>query len=1200
MIPSPPARIWLAAGFALLGTVSASRAAADTELRALLDLDNDAATGCVVATVAGPFPGVEQVLVTTVSTANPPAVTALARQVCAGGVFGPPSAISSPFPPPWPVGVGAGLGGASVVETYFPLSLATPGTSVRLGFTADIVSGGAGSDALLTTTGAPTAPPIVVLLASVVEVPTLGEWGLLLLSFGLAAAGWRALCRSPLGPGGPPDLAGPSGPAAAGLGVVLLLLGAGLAWAAIVPDGNPADWGSASPSASDPADAPVNADIRAAFARVEGGVLFLRVDMQIQGNSPAGAVDDAATVAEDAAATTLDVLANDSDPDGDPFAIGSVTQPANGTVVITNGGADLTYQPDPDLCNAPPGTTPDTFTYTLTPGGDTATVAVTVTCADDPPTAVADAAAVAEDAAATTIDVLANDTDPDGAFGIISVTQPANGTVVITNGGADLTYQPDPDFCNDPPGTTPDTFTYTLTPGGSSTSVAVTVNCGDDAPVAVDDAATVAEDDPATAVDVLANDTDGDGGALSIAAVTQPANGTVVITGGGTGLTYQPDPDFCNSPPGTTLDTFTYTLAPGGDSATVSIAVTCADDAPIAVDDAATVAEDAPATAVDVLANDSDGDGGPLSIASVTQPANGSVVVTGGGTGLTYQPDPDFCNDPPGTTPDTFTYTLTPGSSSAVVSVLVTCQNDPPVADADAFDFIGNTELRVDLAAAATPHVLATTPSTFGVLDGDSDPVENDALFVAGIVGCADVTAPFVCNLAGTGTATMEPNGRFSFVPEPGDTGAAEAFQYTLSDGQATVDATVTLNRFERVWYVRNDAAAGGLGRSTDPFDTLAEAQTASFDDDYVFVYFGSGIMTGLSDGFVLKDGQHLIGEHVGLSLPVALNGNGAPTGLVPAVPGNMPLLDDQVIDSIEGISARDVVPAEIAGVNLAGNVNAIDWTTTAAFAGSGTFAIHDNRMRLAVNEGVDINLAGTGAVSLAFHDNLLTATGRALDIVENGTGTLTITAFDDNVVTGTSASAGLMVNGAVFDATPGGGVDPVAGGTTLIGVAGDGVGGAGMVLTGVTGSLGFTDLQIFAGGGAGLQATSAGGFAIAVTPAVGVIEATGGPAVNVNTAAVDLQLASLRSTNSTATGVLLDTITGTFSAGSASAIANPAGFAFRLLTSNAAVSYAGTITAPATACSSRAIPARPSPSPATSRSRPAPTRPSPLPAAAR
>ncbi len=73
--------------------------------------------------------------------------------------------------------------------------------------------------------------------------------------------------------------------------------------------------------------------------------------------------------------------------------------------------------------------------------------------------------------------------------------------------------------------------------------------------------------------------------------MTQPANGTVVITGGGTGLTYAPDADYCNdgAPPD---DTFTYTLSPGGDEATVSVAVTCAPDPSVAVNDSATVAED--------------------------------------------------------------------------------------------------------------------------------------------------------------------------------------------------------------------------------------------------------------------------------------------------------------------------------------------------------------------------------------------------------------------------------------------------------------------------------------------------------------------------------------------------------------------------------------------------------------------------------
>src|SRR6185437_4634020 len=138
------------------------------------------------------------------------------------------------------------------------------------------------------------------------------------------------------------------------------------------------------------------------------------------------------------------------------------------------------------------------------------------------------------------------------------------------------------------------------------------------------------------AIDVLANDTDPDAGPKSIASVTQPANGTVVITGGGSGLTYLPNANYCNSPPGTTPDTFGYTLAPGASTATVAVTVACVDDPPTAVNDSATVSEDAGPSAIDVLGNDTDTDGGPKTVSAVTQPANGTVTITGGGSGLTY------------------------------------------------------------------------------------------------------------------------------------------------------------------------------------------------------------------------------------------------------------------------------------------------------------------------------------------------------------------------------------------------------------------------------------------------------------------------------------------------------------------------------------------------------------------------------------
>ena len=108
-------------------------------------------------------------------------------------------------------------------------------------------------------------------------------------------------------------------------------------------------------------------------------------------------------------ATAINVLANDTDVDGGPKTIQSVTQPTNGTVAITNNGTDLTYKPNANYCNG--GSPTDDFTYTLN-GGSTATVAVTVTCVDDDPVPTNDSGASDADTALNDINVLAaNDTN---------------------------------------------------------------------------------------------------------------------------------------------------------------------------------------------------------------------------------------------------------------------------------------------------------------------------------------------------------------------------------------------------------------------------------------------------------------------------------------------------------------------------------------------------------------------------------------------------------------------------------------------------------------------------------------------------------------------------------------------------------------------------------------------------------------------
>lgn len=90
-------------------------------------------------------------------------------------------------------------------------------------------------------------------------------------------------------------------------------------------------------------------------------------------NQPPVAEDDIASVLENSTDNTIDVLANDSDPDGDTLTIESVTQPTHGT--STHDGAYAYYTPDTGYVGA------DVFTYKITDGNGgaaSATVYLTV------------------------------------------------------------------------------------------------------------------------------------------------------------------------------------------------------------------------------------------------------------------------------------------------------------------------------------------------------------------------------------------------------------------------------------------------------------------------------------------------------------------------------------------------------------------------------------------------------------------------------------------------------------------------------------------------------------------------------------------------------------------------------------------------------------------------------------------------------
>ena len=252
---------------------------------------------------------------------------------------------------------------------------------------------------------------------------------------------------------------------------------------------------------------------------------------------------------------TLPVLANDTDPDDEPLTVDSLgVLPQNGTAAIADGA--LTYTPDDDYIG------PDTLLYYVSDDKraiDSAWVFLTV---NTPPMAVEDSVTTLP-VTPVTIDVLDNDTDPeDGELTIGDILDgPSNGGVAV-NG--DVTYTPDAGFVGI------DSFSYVAVDplgGMDTTTVTVSVNTP---PVAVDDAAG-ALFGTAVDIDVLVNDTDADGDALTVESIVDPPdNGTATVIDGGSQVRYTPDDDFFG------VDTFRYAAADvrgGMDEATVTVTV---------------------------------------------------------------------------------------------------------------------------------------------------------------------------------------------------------------------------------------------------------------------------------------------------------------------------------------------------------------------------------------------------------------------------------------------------------------------------------------------------------------------------------------------------------------------------------------------------------------------------------------------------
>ena len=471
---------------------------------------------------------------------------------------------------------------------------------------------------------------------------------------------------------------------------------------------------------------------------------------------------------------TIPVTSNDWDPDDEPFAVDAVgavagRSAASGTVDILDGNT-VSYVPNPSFSGI------DSFNYRIVDNaGQTSSATVTIELfppgSPNRPPLARDDKAFTRVGQPITIDVLANDIDPERDTLAVAPFRQDDVHISDTTGPTNLpalNYVP-PDV----PGIYPFTYQAVDPQGGTSekATVTVTVSAKDaqnSPPVATPDAIRLRVG-IAGNLNVKANDTDVDGDDLFISLPSaQPKGVTVKVQGQQLQLTLQP-----GAPNRLIVE---YLLSDNKDPThpvTGKVLVLRIDDTapnrpPVASPDADRVVI-GNSVRIPVTANDVDPDKDVITLLSATDPVDGSGTTTVEGNAVRFAPILPDIKEP---TTVTFTYKISDGHSHeaigrVTVNVLLEALPKAPSA-------------RDDFADTETDQ-----PVTIDVLANDTDPSGG---------GRPHLTTNPVC--AGGGEAKRTPDDRVTFTPPRGLTGTFGC-KYSVSNDQgfraeASIIVTVT------------------------------------------------------------------------------------------------------------------------------------------------------------------------------------------------------------------------------------------------------------------------------------------------------------------------------------------------------------------------------------------------------------------------